>query len=72
MIAVLIEILVHVWRLKDLPAPIRSLMREWHMDYVERSALRALLERKLPSSMRNAQAEEGVYTSGACAAFSIT
>jgi hypothetical protein len=34
------------------------------MDYVERNALRALLERKLPASMRNAEAEEGVYTSG--------
>jgi hypothetical protein len=64
LIAVLIEPLVHVWRLKDLPTPIRGLMKDWQMDYVVRSALRALLERKLPSSMRNAQAEEKVHTSG--------
>jgi hypothetical protein len=34
------------------------------MDYVERNALRALLERKLPASMRNVETEEGVYASG--------
>jgi hypothetical protein len=39
-------------------------MRDRQKDNVERNALRALLKRKLPVSMRNAQAEEGVNTSG--------
>jgi hypothetical protein len=39
-------------------------MRNCPTDYLELSGLRALLERKLPTTMRSAQAEEGVYTSG--------
>jgi hypothetical protein len=64
LIAELIKILAGAWRLQDLPAPIRDSMRNCPTDYLEISGLRALLERKLPMSMRSAQAEEGVYTSG--------
>jgi hypothetical protein len=64
LIAELIKILAGAWRLQDLPAPIRDSMRYCPTDYLEISGLRALLERKLPMSMRSAQAEEGVYTSG--------
>lgn len=64
LIAELIKILAGAWRLQDLPAPIRDSMRNCPTDYLELSGLRALLERKLPMSMRSAETDEGVYTSG--------
>jgi hypothetical protein len=64
LIAELIKILAGAWRLEDVPSSIRDSMRNCPTDYLELSGLKALLERKLPMSMRTAQADEGVYTSG--------
>ena len=64
MIAALIDILCRVWRLRDLPTPVRGLLRGRRLQSLERSALRALLERRLPYSMQFQQAEDKPHTSG--------
>jgi len=64
MIAALIDIFCRVWRLRDLPTPVRGLLRGRRLQSLECSALRALLERRIPFSMQCPQAEQKPYTSG--------
>lgn len=64
MIAALIDVFCRVWRLRDLPTPVRGLLRGRRLQSLECSALRALLERRLPFSMQFPQAEDKPHTSG--------
>jgi hypothetical protein len=62
--AVMMDMLGRVWRLRDLPTPVGGLLRGRRLQSLECSALRALLERRLPYSMQFPQAEDKPHTSG--------